>query len=89
MNKSLLMALGASLSLGLGSVYADATSVQAEKLTSGYAQNTAKGNCGCNSCAGKCGSKKGNCTCGSEKCAPDKSGRGKCGSGKCGNGKCG
>jgi len=90
MNKSLLIALGASLSLGLaGTVYADATSVQAEKLNSGYAQNTAKGNCGCTSCAEKCGTKKSNCKCKSGKCTTGKCGTGKCGTGKCGSGKCG
>lgn len=96
-NKSMLLAIGASLSLGLVNVASADTSnpFQADKLQTGYSNTDgsfklAKGKCG----SGKCGcnadkdkkDKKGNGKCGADK---DKKGNGKCGSGKCGAGKCG
>ncbi|WP_222845426.1 hypothetical protein [Legionella genomosp. 1] len=97
-SKSILLALGTSLSLGLVNVAsADANNpFQAEKLQTGYSNTDgnfklAKGKCG----SGKCGSnaetdkndKKANGKCGSGKCGAtkDKKGSGKCGSGKCGS----
>lgn len=97
-SKSMLLALGASLSLGLANVASADTSnpFQAEKLQTGYSNTDgsfklAKGKCG----SGKCGNnankdkndKKGKGKCGSGKCGADKDkkGNGKCGSGKCGS----
>ena len=94
----MLLALGASLSLGLANVASAESSnpFQAEKLQSGYSNTDgsfklAKGKCG----SGKCGSnadkdkndKQGNGNCGSGKSGADndKKGSGKCGSGKCGS----
>ena len=94
--KSLLIALGATLSLGMAGA-AQAGQFQAEKLDSGY--NNAKGSfqlacakkgdgkCG----AGKCGAnkmkKKSDGKCGAGKCGAnkmEKKSHGKCGAGKCG-----
>lgn len=80
-SKSMLLALGASLSLGLVNVVSAETSnpFQAEKLQTGYSNTDgsfklAKGKCG----SGKCGSN-------AEKDKNAKKGNGKCGSGKCGS----
>lgn len=98
-NKSVLLAIGVSLSLGVAT---SSSAFQIEKLNSGYnnANNSfklAQGKCGNNKAGeGKCGSKEnkqGAGNCGSEK---NKKSNGKCGSskdkaasGKCGAGKCG
>ena len=90
--KSLLVALGASLSLGMVGA-AQAETFQAQKLDSGY--NNAEGSFKM-ACAkkgdGKCGAGK----CGAGKCGgSEKKHEGKCGAGKCGGsekkneGKCG
>jgi uncharacterized low-complexity protein len=87
-NKSLLLALGASLSLGMGhAVQAESTEVlSAQKLSQAYAEANKK--CDCNA---ECKCEKSNCTCNKPKTASkdDKNGEGKCGEGKCGEGKCG
>ena len=83
-NKSMLLALGASLSLGLANVATAeiSQSFQSEKLNSGYNHTDAniklaEGKCGAGKCgAGKCG--------GSDDDKGDKKGDGKCGHGKCG-----
>ena len=92
-NKSMLLTLGASLSLGLAGT-ADANLFSAENLESGYAN--AKGNfkmaCGDKKCDGSCGADK-KCD---GKCSADKKSDAKCGASmdkksdaKCGAGKCG
>lgn len=104
-NKSMLLALGASLSLGLANVASaqNGTPFQAEKLNSGYSNlqdsvKLANGKCGSGKCgAGKCGAGKcGNSTDKKSKEPTGKCGSGKCGAtkdkqggGKCGSGKCG
>lgn len=87
-NKSMLLTLGASLSLGLAGA-AHANQFQAEKLNSGY--GNAKG-----SFKVACGDKKCDATCGANKkcdgqCGADKKSGGKCGAKmeKKNDGKCG
>ncbi len=93
-SKSMLLALGASLSLGLANVASAETNspFQAEKLQTGYSNSDgsfklAKGKCGSGKCGATKGDKKGKGKCGSGKCGAkkDKKGSGKCGSGKCGS----
>lgn len=93
-SKSTLLALSASLALGLANVANASGSTnpfQADKLQTGYSNTDgsfklSKGKCG----SGKCGSdkadKKTKGKCGSGKCGADKD---KKSSGKCGSGKCG
>lgn len=94
-SKSMLLALGASLSLGLANVASAQSSnpFQADKLQTGYSNTdgsfkVAKGKCGSGKCGAEKGDKKGKGKCGSGKCGADKD-KNKKGSGKCGSGKCG
>lgn len=94
-NKSMLLTLGASLSLGLAGT-TNATQFQAEKLDSGYsnAKSCFKLACGNEKCNGSCGGEKcdGKCNTDKKSDAPksdntksDKKSDSKCGAGKCGS----